>query len=340
MLGAATLPSEAWAFSLRMTPAVDIDCRDADISKKMIEFCEKILGVAPKRVGLAPKTIMVYRTETPFKKIQSPAFLDPEGRKHQVEVLSDRNQFIAFGIHPNTRKPYTWSEKSILDVPQDQLPLITKGLAQEIVDYFVSIAPEDWKEVGSGTQPQTVASVGFSGNFKPPVDLKPDEIRQTLALLNPDDSYGNWIKPGMGLHHQFGGSEEGLRIWNEWSAEGSKHVQGECERKWETFIPDSDTVNPITFATVMKMAKKITIKGYQTSSRPISIDFLEVQKKLGPIDWLVKGLHRAETQSACSLVIPVVTNPFLAMDVAYHCATGKDWHGSAVTRGASVLHCG
>jgi hypothetical protein len=314
------------------TPAVDIDCLDADISKRMIEFCEAKLGVAPKRVGLAPKTILVYRTETPFKKIQSPAFVDSDGRKHQVEVLGQFQQFIAFGIHPDTQKPYTWSEKSILDVPQDQLPLITKEQAQEIADYFVSIVPEDWKEDGAGTQPQTEASEGFLKNYKPPVDLKPGEIQQTLALLNPDDSYGNWIKPGMGLHHQFGGSEEGLRIWNEWSAEGSKHVQGECERKWETFIPDSDTVNPITFATVMKMAKEITIKDYQTPSRSISIDFLEVQKKLGPIDWLVKGFIERDTVGLF-FGDPGSYKSFLAMDVAYHCASGKDWHGSEVTQG-------
>jgi hypothetical protein len=82
----------------------------------------------------------------------------------------------------------------------------------------------------------------------------------------------------------------------------------------------------------MKMAKKITIKGYQTSSRPISIDFLEVQKKLGPIDWLVKGFIERNTVGLF-FGDPGSYKSFLAMDVAYHCASGKDWHGSKVTQG-------
>ena len=66
------------------TPAVDIDCRDADISKKMIEFCEKNLGVAPKRVGLAPKTILVYRTDTQEETIspKEAVYCRPKIRHH------------------------------------------------------------------------------------------------------------------------------------------------------------------------------------------------------------------------------------------------------------------
>ena len=315
-----------------MTPAVDIDCLDVDISKKMIAYCEEKFGVAPKRVGLAPKTILVYRTETPFKKIQSPSFQDPDGRKHQVEILGQNQQFIAFGIHPITQSPYTWPEKSILEVPHNQLPSITTELAQEIVDYFVSIVPEDWKEVGTGTQPQTVASLGFSENFKPPVDMKSEEIQRTLALLNPDDTYVNWVNAGMALHHQFGGGEEGLTIWDVWSADGSKYEQGLCERKWETFKQDSDTLNPITFATVMKMANDKTSKDYQASSRPISIGCLEVQKKLGPTDWLIENYIEMDTVGMF-FGEPATYKSFLAMDVAYHCASGKDWHGSKVTKG-------
>jgi hypothetical protein len=121
------------------------------------------------------------------------------------------------------------------------------------VSYFVSIVPKDWKKVGTGTQPQTVASLGFSENFKPPVDLKPDEIQQTLSRLNPDIDHDKWVRIGMGIHHQFGGGEEGLTIWDDWSSMGDKYRHGECGKRWKTFIPDSDTVNPITFATVMKM---------------------------------------------------------------------------------------
>jgi hypothetical protein len=314
------------------TPAVDIDCHDEEVSQKMIEFCEEKFGVAPKRIGLAPKNLLVYRTEIPFKKIQSPSFKDPDGKKHQVEILGQNQQFIAFGIHPNTQKPYTWIGDSILDIPKDQLPLITKEQAQEIVDYFVSVVPEGWREVGKGSQLISVTSNDFLKNHKPPVDMEPYKIEQVLAQINPDDSYDGWLKAGMGLHHQFEGSEEGFEIWNNWSAGGSKYQYGECEQKWKTFVPDLDNVNPTTLATVLKMAKEENPSGLTASSRPISIDFLEVQKKLGPVDWLVKGFIERDTVGLF-FGDPGSYKTFLAMDIAYHCATGKDWHGCTVVRG-------
>ena len=113
-----------------------------------------------------------------------------------------------------------------MNVPQKKLPSITTELAQEIVNYFVFIVPEDWKEVGTGTQRQTVASLGFPKNFKIPVDLKLYIIEQALAQINPDDSYFNWIKARIGLHYQFWGSEEGLGIWGSWSSKWPKYYHG------------------------------------------------------------------------------------------------------------------
>jgi hypothetical protein len=136
----------------------------------------------------------------------------------------------------------------------------------------------------------------------------------------------------MALHHQFGGNDEGFEIWNNWSAEGSKYENGECEQKWKTFVPDLDNVNPTTFATVLKMVKEENSNGLATSSRPISIDFLELRKKLGPIDWLVKGFIERDTVGLF-FGDPGSYKTFLAMDIAYHCATGKDWHGCTVVKG-------
>jgi len=41
-----------------MTPAVDIDCLDVDISRKMITYCEEKFDVAPKRVWPAPRKLI------------------------------------------------------------------------------------------------------------------------------------------------------------------------------------------------------------------------------------------------------------------------------------------
>ena len=92
-------------------PLVDIDCYDEDIVAEMIEFTEALCGETLKRVGMPPKTGLLYRTDEPFRKVQSQTYLDDEGRRVKCEVLADGQQFVAFHIHPDTKKPYRWADK-------------------------------------------------------------------------------------------------------------------------------------------------------------------------------------------------------------------------------------
>ena len=61
---------------------------------------------------MAPKRPLVFRTNALFRKVDSGFFTDAEGVQHKVEVLGEGQQFVAFGIHPDTRKPYRWSRWS------------------------------------------------------------------------------------------------------------------------------------------------------------------------------------------------------------------------------------
>lgn len=40
------------------------------------------------------------------RKMSSAKFVDEKGEKHQVEILGAGQQFVAYGIHPETGKPY------------------------------------------------------------------------------------------------------------------------------------------------------------------------------------------------------------------------------------------
>jgi len=314
------------------TPGVDIDCHDEAITQKMVDYCAIELGFAPKRVGLPPKVLLVYRTEAPFKKISSPTFEDSSGVKHKVEILGEGQQFVAFGIHPETKKSYSWPEKSILEIPHNQLPLITMKQAQEVVDYFISIVPNSWKISEKGTHLKTNQPQDSLLNHKPRLDLEINEVINILNEINPDEPYDNWVKAGMALFHQFDGKAEGLKIWDEWSSKGQKYKPGLCEEKWKTFSPDLENVNPITFATVLGWSKEKKF-GLQTiSCRPLSIDYLELRKKLGSTNWLVKDYIEHNT-IGLFFGDPCSYKTFLALDIAYHCASGKDWHGRTVVKG-------
>ena len=62
------------------------------------------------------------------------------------------------------------------------------------------------------------------------------------------DDYGDWVTVGMALSTL---GDEGLRLWDNWSARSTKHVTGECKRKWKSFDG-----NGITLATLGMMAKQ------------------------------------------------------------------------------------
>jgi hypothetical protein len=72
--------------------------------------------------------------------------------------------------------------------------------------------------------------------------------------VDPDCHHDEWVRVGMALHHHFDGGDDGWHIWDEWSAEGSKYRDGECERRYHTF--DSKGRAPITLASVKAMEKE------------------------------------------------------------------------------------
>ena len=118
------------------TPAVDLDIRDKDLTLWMVDQVAEIAGKGPIRVGLSPKALLPFKTLKPFKKLASQMFYDGlTNRYHQVEIMGDGQQFVAFGIHPDTDKPYKWSEP-LVDINWDDLPTLGTVQAKEIINVF------------------------------------------------------------------------------------------------------------------------------------------------------------------------------------------------------------
>jgi hypothetical protein len=110
---------------------IDIDILDPDLAHRVDALVRQRLGDTLTRVGRWPKRLLPYRTDAPLPKITGGT---REGEK--VEVLGLGQQFVAFGIHPDTGRPYHWVEDTPLDVPLDALPCVTRdqllALAVEI----------------------------------------------------------------------------------------------------------------------------------------------------------------------------------------------------------------
>ena len=110
---------------------VDIDVLDAAVSEKLVVRAVELLGPSPlRRIGRAPKTLLLYRMEASHAKIATPDLFfgnNPTNKdaKAKVEILLVGQQVVVHGIHPDTRAPYHWTDRSPFDTPANEAPLVT-----------------------------------------------------------------------------------------------------------------------------------------------------------------------------------------------------------------------
>lgn len=74
-------------------------------------------------------------------------------------------------------------------------------------------------------------------------------IHDQLRHISPDD-YDTWVRVGAALKH------EGLpcSVWDDWSRGSAKYVEGECERKWASFV-EGNAGEPVTGGTIWHLAE-------------------------------------------------------------------------------------
>jgi hypothetical protein len=120
------------------TVAVDLDIKDPALAQEMEKYVVEQLGHAPCRYGYPPKRLLVYRTDEPFEKLTSQAFLSPDNADHKVEILAKGQQFVAYHIHPDTGQPYYWDPgfPELANIPQAELETITVAQARLIIAHF------------------------------------------------------------------------------------------------------------------------------------------------------------------------------------------------------------
>ena len=241
----------------KTSPGVDLDVYDSDVIAQLVAWCESHIGATVQRVGEAPKTLLVYRTEEPFTKIASGVYVDFLGMRNRVEILGDGQQFVAYAVHPGTKKPYEWvGGRGLVDVQWSELPVITAAQARELVAFFESIVPDDWERADEGGDGGGVAVAGDSlANAKPPLDITTERLRAAVNALDPNMGNDPWVRVGMSLYHQFSGGAEGFAIFDEWSSGGATYDPETIEARWRSFDANLANTNPVTAATILRMAR-------------------------------------------------------------------------------------
>lgn len=125
--------------------AIDVDTLDESMARRLGDEVRKLPDGdrAPCRVGLAPKALYMFRTTAPRVKAATTVYF-VNGKKCQVEALGTGQQFVAFGMHPETGMPYEWFGPSPLKIRFDDLPLIEP----DDLDRFLERAEDILAETG------------------------------------------------------------------------------------------------------------------------------------------------------------------------------------------------
>lgn len=264
----------------RRTPGVDLDILDKRLSKHMVDFVQENFGLAPVRIGMAPKTLLLFRADRPFPKINSSTWEDefgdpelshtrrgePTGHLRKVEILGDGQQFVSFAIHPDTGKPYEWVGKDTpATVPVDDLPVLTEEDARAIVAEFERVCAETdgytlkktsralSSRVRSGGAGRIDPDDPFAADA-PKVDLSDDELHARLLMVPGADDYETWLQIGMALFHQYDGEERGLELWHDWSQTADNYKAEALDEKWDTFDITDKGRAPVTARLIIKLA--------------------------------------------------------------------------------------
>jgi putative DNA primase/helicase len=248
---------------------VDIDVPDPAVSKELLGWLLKTYGMAPVRVGDKPKALALYRATEPGQRKRQTALYKRDQLKGKVEVLAEGQQFVAWAIHPGTKMPYEWlGAADPLTRPASALPALTSEQVAEIIAHCAARLAR-W---GEGPAPAQPALPQLGAEFLPRrgvvatendalITRRPRatraELLRALADLAECDrgDYDSWREVGQIIHHETGGSDEGLEIFIKYSRclsgfyTGAEAGDEGCRAKWRSF--GRSGAKPVTFGTLM-----------------------------------------------------------------------------------------
>ncbi len=202
---------------------IDIDVLDADIAAKIEGLAKQMLGeTTAVRIGRAPKRLLVYRAVQPFAGFKYPP----------IEVLGQGQQFIAYGIHPDTRKPYDWPVDTLADLPLSDLPAITEAQAREFAQEAYALIPQSLrpKSLCAGHR-----AAGECANLPEQRGTYAAVADALTCIANPDLDYNSWVRIGMAIKGALG--DAGWPLFEAWSASSQKHEPKTTAKAWRSFAP-------------------------------------------------------------------------------------------------------
>ena len=250
---------------------IDIDVAHSEPLALSIEaLAKRMLGDTPAvRIGRAPKRLLVYRAAQPFKGFKYPP----------IEVLGLGQQFLAYGIHPDTEQPYHWPVQSLAELRLDDLPAITEAQAREFAkDAYLLIPAQDRpNSIALGLRsPEAFAAL-------PEQRGTTEAVTQALRFVpNQDLDYDSWVRIGMAIKGALG--DDGQALFESWSASSNKNNAAVTSKSWRSFAPQR-----IGAGTLYKLA----LDNGWTPQADLQLNGAIVMNGHHPARELLRALHSA-----------------------------------------------
>ena len=125
----------------RRTPALDLDILNPEAAEAAEELVRENFeegGYVLPRIGLPPKRAFLFRTDEFFQKI-TVDLVAPNGGAERIEFLADGQQLACFGIHPDTKRPYSWPRGEPGQIAREELPYIREAEARQLVEDIIEM---------------------------------------------------------------------------------------------------------------------------------------------------------------------------------------------------------
>lgn len=338
--------------------AIDIDALDPALAEACESAAIGILGAAPCRVGQAPKRLLAYRIASPIGKM-AVTFERPSGSEAQrVEILGAGQQFVAYGVHPKTGKPYAWLRGDLnaltlgglTEVTADKLKAyleevarLAEGLGFRIAGRHASSPVTDRKMIGDPSLIGNVAAV----------------TEALAALGNNTTDYGEWITRLHAIKAALGGKEEHYPVYERWCLAWPGNTSESARNKWASVthsavgasyiidcarseagwnnakyefapIADQNTLYKEIFDEDMPAPKTDT----KTAPRFKVRRFSQIARSLDR-QWVIDEILPANGM-AMLWAPPNEGKSFVALSLAMAIARGISWHGRSTLKGSTL----
>jgi hypothetical protein len=164
----------------RPMPTLDFDIENPEAVRDCIDYVRERYedaGYILERTGKPPRCAVPFRTNEPFKKIVA-TVISPHGKTEKIEFLSDGQQVVVAGEHPETHRNYSWHGGEPWTIAREDLPYTREVEAQPLVNELVDEVLVRVHGYRRASGEGKTASIPLEPTFTPPSGLEhldPDE---------------------------------------------------------------------------------------------------------------------------------------------------------------------